>query len=121
MGSERESALLWLPGAFLLEVAAWELDTRLGLGLSDPTWEEFGRSIQVERIAWGLAAAIVVLAALFLIVSRQRSTLQVSLVQLLGVLALAAYWVGASVFASGAAVTLCTLASWMLSTRRRAA
>ena len=112
MGTERESALLWLPGAFLLEVAAWELDTRLRLGLSDPTWEEFGRSIQVERIAWGLAAAIVVLSLGARLIRAGSAKVHVLMLQLLGTMGLLAFWVGGSAFGCGAVVVLSTLGAW---------
>lgn len=118
MGDERQWALLWLPGAFALEVLAWEADSRLELGLSDPTWAEFGAMIGVEQITWGLGAAVVVLFVVFMIASRHRSTLQLSLVQLLGILALACYWIGAWVVSSGMVVALSTIAAWILGTRR---
>lgn len=115
---ERESALLWLPGSFIVEVVAWEVGSRLGLAFADPSWEEFGRTVDIETITWGLAVAVVVLLVLFRLVTGHRSTPQLSVVQLLGVLALAAYWIGASVVASGAVVVLATLAAWILSSRR---
>lgn len=117
MPSQRESAVLWLPGAFALEVIAWEAGSRLGLAIVDPTWEEFGRSIQVETIVWGIGGAVVVLTGLFLLLTRGRSTLQLSLVQLLGVLAMACYWIGASALTSGAVVVVATLSAWLLSRR----
>lgn len=113
----REAALFWLPGAFAVEVIAWEVGSRMGLSIVDPTWEELGRSVQVERLTWGLAGAVVVLFALFLLLSRRRSTGQVSCIQLVGMLALVAYWIGASVVASGAAVMLAAVASTVLSRR----
>ena len=119
MTSERESTLLWLPAAFVAEVVAWEAGSRLGLAIVDPTWEEFGRSILVERITWGLGAAVLVAFVSFMLSSRKRSTLQLSVVQLLGVLAMACYWIGASVFASGGVVLTATLAAWILGRRPR--
>lgn len=101
----------------MLEVIAWEAGSRLGLAIVDPTWEEFGRSIQVETIVWGIGAAVVVLTGLFLLASRRRNTLQLSLVQLLGVLALVCYWIGASALSSGAVVVVATLGAWLLSRR----
>lgn len=109
--------MLWLPGAFALEVIAWELDSRLGLGISDPTWEAFGQSIQVEQIVWGLGGAVVVLGGLFLLVSSRKSTWQLSVIQLLGVLAMACYWIGASALSSGAVVVVATLVAWILGRR----
>ncbi len=117
MAAERASTALWLPITFVLEVAAWEIGSRLELAIVDPTWEEFGRSIGVERITWGLGGTCVVLFALFILVSRRRSTLQVSMVQLPGVLAMGCYWIGASVLASGAVVVGSALAAWVLGTR----
>ncbi|MCR9159315.1 MAG: hypothetical protein ACE37F_08640 [Nannocystaceae bacterium] len=117
MAFERESAVLWLPGAFALEVIAWEVGSRLGLAIVDPSWEELGRSIQVEQIVWGIGAAVIVLSGLFLLFSRERSTLQLSLIQLLGVLAMACYWIGASVLTAGAVVIVATLCAWLLSRR----
>ncbi len=117
MAFDRGSALLWLPAAFVAEVAAWEVGSRLELAIVDPTWEEFGRTIEVERIAYGLVAAVVVLAAASLLLSRTRSTAQVSLVQLLGIFGLVCYWIGASVFSSAAVVLAATVASWVLSRR----
>jgi hypothetical protein len=117
MASERTAAVLWLPGAFIVEVLAWEVGSRLELAFVDPAWEEFGRTIEVERIAYGLGAAVVVLAALFLLISRRRSTLQISLVQLLGVLGMACYWIGTSLLVSGAVVMVATGAAWVLSAR----
>ena len=117
MTSERESTLLWLPGAFVAEVVAWEVGSRLGLAIVDPTWEELGRSIQVERLTWGLGAVVVAAFVLFMLISRKRSTVQVSVVQLLGILAMACYWVGASVYSSGGVVLIATLAAWMLGRR----
>ena len=115
---ERESTtLLWLPGAFLAEVVAWEVGSRLGLSIVDPMWEEFGRSIQVEQITWGLGVVVMAAFVLFMLISRQHSTLQLSLVQLLGVLAMACYWVGASIYASGGVVLTATLAAWILGQR----
>ncbi|MBV1858299.1 MAG: hypothetical protein KUG77_07795 [Nannocystaceae bacterium] len=118
MATERESAVLWLPGAFVLEVLAWEVGSRLGLAMVDPGWEEFGRNIQVERITWGLGGAVLVLLAAFLVLCKGGSKTAVSCVQLLGILALAAYWVGASVLASGAVVALATIAAVVLGRRR---
>ncbi len=117
MSTERDGALFWLPGAFALEVLAWEVGSRMGLGIADPTWEELGRSIDIERITWGLGGAIVVLFALFMALSNRRRTAQISFVQLIGVLALAAYWIGASMLASGAVVMLATVAAVVLSHR----
>lgn len=117
MPEGQRTALLWLPSAFALEVAAWEVDSRLGLAIVDPTWEEFGRSIGVERIVWVLGASAVVLTVLFSVVSRRRVVAQQSLVQLAGVLAMAGYWIGASVYASGAVVVLATLGAWWLARR----
>ena len=117
MALERDSSLLWLPGAFVAEVVAWEAGSRLGLAIVDPTWEEFGRSIQVERVAWGLGGAVFVAFAVFMALSRQRSTVQLSIVQLLGISAMACYWVGASLFATGAVVLAATLACWILERR----
>ncbi len=119
MAAERESAVLWLPITFGIEVAAWEVGSRLQLGFSDPAWEEFGRSISVERVTWALGGALVVLFVLSMVVSRRGSTFQVSLVQLPGVLALGCYWVGASVVSSGAVVIGSALAAWVLGTRAR--
>jgi len=120
VATERESVLLWLPATFVLEVLAWEVGSRLGLGIVDPTWEELGRSINVELITWGLGGAVVVLFAAFMLLLEGRSKTVVSSVQLLGVLALAAYWIGASVVASGSVVTLATVATAVLSRRRGA-
>jgi hypothetical protein len=90
----------------------------MGLAFADPSWEEFGRTIEIERITWGLAIAVGVLLALFWMLTRHRSAGQLSLIQLLGVLALATYWIGASVLASATVVVLATLAAWILSSRR---
>ncbi len=119
MTEERASAGFWLPVTFGLEVAAWEIGSRLGLGFADPTWEEFGRSIDVERITWILGGTTAALFVLFMVTSRRRITAMVSVVQLPGVLALACYWVGASVLSSGAVVILSTLAAWVLGSRSR--
>lgn len=115
--SDRGGALLWLPGTFILEVLAWEAGSRLGLGFADPTWEEFGRSIEIEQVVWGLGALAVLLTVVFSVATRRRSTPQMSIIQLLGVLAMAGYWIGASVYASGAVVVLATLCAWLLSRR----
>ncbi len=115
--SGRETPLFWLPGAFALEVLAWEVGSRMGLSIVDPTWEELGRSIQIERLTWGLGGAVVVVFALFLLLSRKRSTAQISCLQLGGILALVAYWIGASVVVSGAVVMLAAVASAVLSRR----
>lgn len=114
---ERESAVLWLPGAFALEVLAWEAGSRLGLAIVDPTWEELGRSIQVETIVWSIGGAVVLFSGLFLLITRERSSLQLSLIQLLGVLAMVCYWIGASALTSGVVVVVATLSSWLLSRR----
>ena len=117
MAAEREGALFYLPAAFALEVLAWEVGSRVGLAIVDPSWEELGRSIQVERITWGLGGAVIVLFALLMVFSKGRSWTGVSMVQFVGMLALVAYWIGASVVASGAVVMLATVASVVLSHR----
>lgn len=112
---DRKEVLLWLPSAFALEVAAWEIGSRLGLAVADPSWDEFGRLIGVERITWGLAcasAAVLVLCLLF--GSRRRTTPQLSLVQLPGLLTLACYWVGASLAASAVSIAASTLAALVI-------
>ncbi len=114
VGNGREVTLFWLPGAFAVEVLAWEVGSRMGLANVDPTWVELGRSIQVERLTWGLGAAVVVLFVLFRVLSRKR-TAGVSCIQLVGLLALVAYWIGASVVASGVVVMLAAVASTVLS------
>ncbi len=117
MAAERESVLLWLPGTFVLEVLAWEVGSRMGLGFADPTWEEFGRSINIELVTWGLGGAVVVLFAVFMALFKGGSKAELSAIQLVGILALVAYWIGASVVASGAVVALATVASAVLSHR----
>jgi len=112
---DRKEVLLWLPSAFAFEVAAWEIGSRLGLGIADPSWDEFGRLIGVERVTWGLAgASAVVLVLCLLLGSRRRTTTQLSLVQLPGLLTLACYWVGASLFASAVAIAASTFASLVI-------
>ena len=120
MAAERESVLLWLPATFVLEVLAWEVGSRMGLGIADPTWEEFGRSVDIERITWGLGGAVVVLFAVFMLLFKGRYKAEVSSVQLVGILALVAYWIGASVVACGVVVALATVATAALSRRRPA-
>jgi hypothetical protein len=109
---------LWLPVTFVVEVAAWEIGSRLEISLVDPSWEAFGRLIDVERVAWILGGAAALLFGAFMLLARRHSTAQVSLVQLVGVLALACYWIGASIVASGAAVLVSTLAAWILGRRK---
>jgi hypothetical protein len=116
---ERWSTYLWLPMTFLVEVAAWEIGSRMELAFVDPSWEAFGREIEVERVAWILGGIAALLFLLFMVLSRRRHTIQVSLVQLVGVLALACYWVGASVVASGAVVLVSTLGAWIIGHRPR--
>lgn len=108
----------WLPTTFALEVAAWEIGSRMELALVDPTWLEFGTTIQVERVMWILGGAIVLLSALVLIFARRSRPTHISLVQLAGVLALAGYWVGASTLASGVVIALATVATVILSRHR---
>lgn len=117
MAGERGIAYLWLPLTFVVEVVAWEVGSRLELALVDPTWEELGRTIDVEQIAWLLGSGALLVFALFASVTRHHRMLQVSIVQLAGVLALACYWVGASVLASGTAVGLSSIAAWLLGRR----
>lgn len=117
MAFERDSALLWLPGTFALEVLAWEVGSRVGMAIVDPAWEELGRSIQVESLTWGLAGAVVVLFALFMALSRGRSTCQISSMQFVGVLALVGYWIGASMVATAAVVMLSTVGAAVLGHR----
>ncbi len=120
MASDRTSASLWLPITFLLEVALWEADASLGLELADPSWEMVGDWLGVERIAYGLAVATVVLTGLFLLVTRRRSVAQRSTVLLFGVLGMGCYWIGASVVSSGLAVLLAAVGSWLLARRGEA-
>ncbi len=89
----------------------------MGLGFADPTWEEFGRSINIELVTWGLGGAVVVLFAVFMALFKGGSKAELSAIQLVGILALVAYWIGASVVASGAVVALATVASAVLSHR----
>lgn len=120
MGTDSERALLWLPGSFLIEVLAWEIGSRMGWGIVDSTWEELGRSIHIERITWGLGGAVVVLFAVFMLLFKGHHKTEVSCVQLVGILGLVAYWIGASVLASGTVVVLATVAAVILSGRREA-
>ncbi|MGH1341036.1 MAG: hypothetical protein ACRBN8_05765 [Nannocystales bacterium] len=117
MANERATSLQWLPATFVLEVVAWEVGSRLDLAMLDPSWEELGRSIDVERITWGLGCAATVLFVLFMVLPTRWSKGGVSCVQLLGVLGLGAYWIGASVVASGAVVVVASVAAFLLSGR----
>jgi hypothetical protein len=117
MSPERNGVVWYLPIAFVIEVGAWEVGSRLGLAFADPTWEEFGRLIGVQRWTWVLAGAVAVLFAVFGLLSRRRSILKVSMVQLAGLRALVAYWIGASMLASAVVVGISTVAIWVLDTR----
>jgi hypothetical protein len=119
MVNERWWMFLWLPATFIVEVAAWEIGSRLEMSLVEPSWEEFGRLIDVERVAWILCGVSALLFGAFMLLARRRNTAHVSLVQLGGVLALACYWIGASIVASGAAVLVSTVAALILGHRKR--
>jgi uncharacterized membrane protein YbhN (UPF0104 family) len=108
----------WLPATFVLEVAAWEIGSRMELAIVDPTWLEFGEVIHVERSSWIIGAIVVALCALFLIASDRPRKWHISIVQLFGILALAGYWVGASTWVSGVVVGLVTAATVILGRRR---
>jgi hypothetical protein len=110
----------WLPVTFVLEVAAWEVGSRMEVAIVDPAWLEFGEVIHVERVMWILGAVVVALCGLFLLVTDRRHRWPISLVQLVGILALAGYWVGASTLASGVVVGLVTVATVLLGWQRRA-
>ena len=104
----------WLPAAFAVEVVLWEASSRLGLAFVDPTWEEFGRLVHIELFTWIVGAVVALLLAAFGLATTYRSTAQISLVQIGGVLGLSAYWVGASLVSAGAVVAIATLATWVL-------
>jgi hypothetical protein len=107
----------WLPATFIVEVAAWEIGVRMDMAFADPTWLAFGDAIDIERVTWILGGVVAALCAVFLLATRRRHTTHISLVQLVGVLALAAYWIGASTLASGVVVALATVATWILGHR----